>query len=595
MGRDRPTTAAGLPPAPPENTDPFESRASYEVLDRSLHAAIGRMSGGLSPRALALNYLDWWTHLATSPGKQAELFEKARRKALRFWFFAACDALVGGRCIEPLPQDRRFDAPEWERPPFNLLAQCFLLTQQWWHNATTGVRGVSDRREAAVEFGTRQLLDAFAPTNFLATNPEALRRTWLEGGQNLLRGWSFLLDDLERHFQNKRPAGAEHYVVGRNVAATPGVVVHRTPLMELIQYSPTTDTVRPEPVLIVPAWIMKFYVLDLSETNSLVRYLTGQGFTVFMVSWKNPGPPDRDRGMEDYRRLGPMAALDAVQAITGAERVHGVGYCLGGTLMSIVAAAMARDGDQRLASLTLFAAQTDFTEAGELMLFVSESEVTFLEDVMWEQGFLTAGQMAGAFQLLRSNDLIWSRNVRTYLLGERPSMTDLMAWNADATRMPYRMHSEYLRQFFLENRLANGKFTVDERPIAMKDIEVPIFAVGTETDHVAPWRSVHKVHLLTDVDVTFALTTGGHNAGVVSEPGHPRRRYRLRRQEPGARYLHPDEWVEAAEQRDGSWWPAWTGWLAERSGNPAAPPPLGAPDAGYPPLGPAPGHYVLER
>jgi polyhydroxyalkanoate synthase subunit PhaC len=425
-------------------------------------------------------------------------------------------------CIAPLPQDRRFAHETWRQPPFSLMSQAFLLQQQWWHNAATGLRGLPRARERAIAFGIRQMLDMVSPSNFLATNPEALKRTAEEGGQNLLRGARFLWEDFERAVRGRLAAGQDGFRVGETLATSEGVVVHRNALMELIQYAPRTDRVRPEPVLIVPAWIMKYYVLDLTPEDSLVRYLTGEGFTVFMVSWKNPGPADRDLGLDDYRRLGPLAALDAVEAITGAPKAHGVGYCLGGTLLVTAAAAMARDGDDRLATLSLFAAQTDFTEAGELTLFISESEVAFLEDLMWEQGVLDSHRMAGAFQLLRSNDLIWSRAVRTYLLGEREAVTPLMAWNADATRMPYRMHSEYLRRFFLENALAAGKYEVGGRPIAVRDIEAPIFALGTETDHVAPWRSAHKIHLLADAEVTFALTNGGHNAGVVQPPHRAR-------------------------------------------------------------------------
>ncbi|HRO60990.1 MAG TPA: alpha/beta fold hydrolase, partial [Burkholderiaceae bacterium] len=287
-------------------------------------------------------------------------------------------------------------------------------------------------------------------------------------------------------------------IVGRDVGITPGKVVLKNRLIELIQYSPTTEVVHPEPILIVPAWIMKYYILDLSPHNSLVRYLVSQGHTVFCVSWKNPNSEDRDLGMDDYIDLGLRAAIDTVEATVPGQKIHATGYCLGGTLLSIGAAAMARDGDDRLATVTLFAAQTDFTEPGELALFIDDSQVSLLDARMAETGYLTAAQMAGAFQLLRSYDLLWSRIVSEYLMGDRASLNDLMAWNADATRMPARMHSEYLRRLFLNNDLAEGRYQVDGRLISMHDLRVPVFAVGTVKDHVAPWRSAFKLHSQID-------------------------------------------------------------------------------------------------
>ncbi|HOD36640.1 MAG TPA: alpha/beta fold hydrolase [Syntrophales bacterium] len=566
-------------------------------LDRMVHAWLGRFTGGISPASLLFAYLDWSVHLAFSPAKQAQLSEKALRKWLRLLLYMRqCTRdQHAAPCIEPLPQDRRFVGEDWQRRPYNLWYQSFLLLQQWWHNATTGIQGVSRRHDEFASFAARQFLDVFSPSNYLWTNPEVLRATVEQGGQNLVRGWQNLLDDWDRALLGKKPAGVENFRVGENLAVTPGKVVYRNRLIELIQYTPSTESIHPEPVLIVPAWIMKYYILDLSPHNSLVKHLVEKGFTVFMISWKNPGPEDRDLGMEEYRTLGILAALDAISVIVPGQKIHTAGYCLGGTLLMIAAAAMARDGDERLRSVTLMAAQTDFTEAGELMLFIDESQVTFLENMMWDQGYLDARQMAGAFQMLRTNDLIWSRYVHDYLMGERRPLSDLMAWNTDSTRMPYRMHSEYLRKLFLNNDLAQGRYEVRERPIALSDIRVPLFVVGTERDHVAPWRSVYKIHLLADTDVTFALTSGGHNAGVVNPPGNERASYRVSTKREADRYMDPDTWLEQTPVQKGSWWRAWVAWLNGHSGEQAAPPPMGNPERGYRLLLDAPGTYVLDE
>jgi poly[(R)-3-hydroxyalkanoate] polymerase subunit PhaC len=596
---DRTAPAREEPAREIDARDSFAVTALADITDRSLHAAVARFTAGLSPAALAHAYLDWATHLTYSPGKRLQLVDKAVRKAVRFTNYASHCVPLGHAaapcCIEPLPQDKRFVGEDWQKWPYNLIYQAFLLNQQWWHNATVGVRGVTKQHENMVEFASRQVLDMFSPSNFLLTNPEVQQRTLKTAGMNLVTGFQNLIEDWERSVSGKKPIGSENFVVGRDVAVTPGKVVYRNKLIELIQYAPATDRVRPEPILIVPAWIMKYYILDLSPRNSLVKYLTEQGFTVFMISWKNPDPDDRDLGMEDYRTLGPMAALDAVSAIAPDRKVHAVGYCLGGTLLAIAAAAMARDGDDRLKSLTLLATQTDFTEAGELMLFINEGQLAFLDDMMWEQGFLDTRQMAGAFQILRSNDLVWSYMIRNYLMGEREPMIDLMAWNADATRMPYRMHSEYLRHLFLDNDLAEGRFEAGGKPVALTDIRVPIFAVGTERDHVAPWRSTHKIHLLTDTEVTYLLTTGGHNVGIVSEPDGRNRSYRVMTKSASEHYVDPATWLAQVPRQQGSWWPEWAAWLNTRSGEPIPPPAIAAVAAGLAPLGDAPGSYVLQE
>ncbi|WP_310936176.1 alpha/beta fold hydrolase [Variovorax sp. UMC13] len=422
-----------------------------------------------------------------------------------------------------------------------------------------------------------------------------LQRTAATGGANLLAGAAHWAEDLGRQTLGLSPAGAEAFRPGHEVAVTPGKVILRNELIELIQYAPATPTVHAEPVLVVSAWIMKYYVLDLSPHNSLVRYLIERGHTVFAISWKNPGAADAQLGMADYLRLGIRASLDAIDAVLPRRRVHAVGYCLGGTLMAIAAAAMARDCDGRLASLALLAAQTDFTEPGEIGLFIDESQLAFLEDIMSRQGYLDSAQMAVAFQALRPGDLVWGPMVRNYLMGERVPMSDLMAWNADGTRMPYRMHADYLRQLFLDNALAEGRYLVDGRPVSLNDIDVPVFLLGTRTDHVAPWRSVYKFSLLCDTDLTFVLTEGGHNAGILSEPGHAHRSHRMLRRPANGAFIAPDEFLDMSSRIEGSWWPGFQQWLLGHSGPRRRPPALGAVRRGLPPLCDAPGSYVAGR
>ena len=588
---------ADLPPTAQAETDrTARLLPRYTQFDRFWHAGQAKLTLGISLPAVAAAWSDWASHLANAPGRRLELAQAAMHDAWRLGLFAARASRE--TTSEPFPpegDDPRFEDPAWHRFPFNVWAQGFLATQAWWDAATTGPRGVTALHERQLRFMARNALDRWAPSNLPLTNPEVLERTAAEQGRNLLRGLEFLAEDLDRRASGKGPVGTDAFAVGSNMAMTPGRVVYRNDLIELIQFEPTTEAVHPEPVLIVPAWIMKYYILDLEPGNSLIEHLVGQGHTVYCISWKNPGEAEAELGLDDYRRHGVLAALDAVTTIQPGTKVHGLGYCLGGTLLAIVAAAMARDGDDRLASMSLLAAQTDFSEAGELMLFIDESQIAYLEDMMWEQGYLDTEQMAGAFRLLRSNDLVWSRIVRQYLLGERDSLNALMAWNADGTRMPARMHGQYLRALFLENRLSRGRYAVDGRAIALTDIRVPIFAVGTEKDHIAPWESVYKIRLLTDVPVTFALTNGGHNGGVVSRPDHPRRHYRLETMPADAIYQPPEQWVEGREPEPGSWWVPFQAWLAERSGKRTTPPTMGAPEKGLPPLGPAPGRYVGER
>ena len=566
---------------------PTDDAKSLEFPQRPLRKTLAALSFGSSPASMQAMWSDWAVHFAMAPDLQLDMAKSASEGWMKWARYVSmgCPDDPDAKPVEPAKTDRRFRGEGWSKPPFAAMAQGFLLLEDLADQAARNVPGLDPARQESMGFVTRQILDAMAPSNFPATNPDVLERTLSTGGANMHHGLQRALRDIKDWPQS---VGNTH--VGKDVATAPGKVVYRNHLIELIQYEPTTDTVHPEPVLIVPAWIMKYYILDLSPETSLVRHLTAQGFTVFMVSWRNPTAEDAHYGMQDYLDLGPRAALDVVARQTGAAQVHGVGYCLGGTLLSIAAAAMARDGDDRLASMTLFAAQTDFSEPGELSLFINESQVSFLEDVMHEQGYLDASQMMSAFQILRSNDLIWSQMVRKYLLGEDDlPMNDLMAWNADTTRMPARMHSEYLRHMFLNNDLAAGRYHVDGHHVSLRDIRVPVFAVGTETDHIAPWTSVFKIHTLGHADVTFALTNGGHNAGVLSEPGHKRRHYRIHTVRDQDKALSPEDWMEVAQMEDGSWWPAWTSWLADKSGQKGKPPKMGKA------LDDAPGTYVFQE
>lgn len=568
--------------------------SGYDILNRAARSRMAALTLGIAPSSLSAAFTDWATHLALAPGKQMELMHKALGGAMALGRYASQCAKGAdpADCLQPQPQDRRFAGEAWRKWPYNLIAQGFLAQEDWWSAAMTDIPGETGAHERVADFVTRQALDMLAPSNFLATNPELQAATLAQGGQNLLRGARQLAADVMRTVTHEKPPEIEAFRVGRDVAVTPGKVVFRNRLIELIQYAPTTGAVHPEPVLIVPAWIMKYYILDLSPENSFVKFLVSQGFTVFMISWLNPGAEDSDLSMEDYRSLGVMAAVSAIEAITGSQRMHGLGYCLGGTLLAIAAAAMGRDGDDRFHTITLLAAQTDFTEAGELTLFINEAQVSYLEDMMWQQGYLSTDQMGGTFRLLRSADLIWSKNLNAYLMGDPVKMFDLLAWNADGTRLPATMHSQYLRQLFLKNELAEGRYHVGAKPVAVSNIRAPFFAVGTEDDHVAPWKSVYKIHLMADSDVTFVLTSGGHNAGIVSEPGHKGRHYRLSTSEAAGPYREDEDWLAETPEQQGSWWQALSDWLGARSGAPGPVPGMGCKD--LKPLCDAPGTYVFQ-
>ena len=573
-----------------------------DALDRAAHALIAAMTSGLSPASALLAWSDWAMHMAVSPGKSVALASHA----VRDWL----DSLPGwvpgqgasSRAAGDAPPDPRFADPAWHAWPFSAYRDAFQRSEAWWGQATSGVRGVETHHERLVQFFARQWLDALAPSNFVATNPVVLASALSSGGANFAFGARHWFEDYTQwiarsHGLRGKPHPA--FLPGRDIAATPGKVVWRGPLCELLQYAPATAQVAREPVFVMPAWIMKYYILDLTPHDSLVRYLVDAGYTVFMLSWRNPGSASRDLGLDDYLEQGLLAALEQARERAGGERVHAVGYCLGGTLLSIAAAMLAREAKRSrdnaegpradpFASVTMLAAQTDFSEPGELGNFIDASELAALDALMWEQGYLDGAQMAAAFQLLNARDLIWSRMMSEYLLGRRSKPSDLMSWNDDTTRMPYRMHSEYLTRLFLHNDLAEGRYCVRGQPVALVDMEAPLFVVGTERDHVSPWRSVYKLHLFAHQALTFLLTAGGHNAGIVSEPGHAGRHYRVATREVDAPYRSPDAFVAENAPIEGSWWPCWRAWLERNSSGQVKARALEAdlPDA--------PGAYVFE-
>lgn len=564
----------------------------HNNLDRAVSGTLAKLSGGVSPHAFFQAWSDWAQHLFRSPGRQLELVESAQQNLLKIMALSTNPGSPPP--FAPKPYDKRFAHPGWQSFPFQLWQQGFLAVQDWWDDATEPMRGLRPEDSDRTRFLVRQTLDVLSPSNQPLLNPEIIAETVKTGSRNLTEGAAHFAQDAIKTLTNRHDPPSEGYRIGTDLACTPGQVVFRNDLMELIQYTPQTPQVHARPILIVPAWIMKYYILDLSPENSMVRYLVGQGFAVFMISWINPTAGHRDLSLEDYRRQGVLAALDAVTAIVPETPVQAVGYCLGGTILAITAATMARDGDDRLASVTLMAAQIDFAEAGELLLFLDESQIAFLEDLMWEQGYLDRPQMARAFAAIRAEDLIWTRAVQRYFLGREDEPTDIGVWLSDTTRMPARMHSQYLRGLFLENRLTAGRFAVEGRVIALKDLSAPLFVVGTETDHIAPWRSVYKTQLFTDCDLTFVLTKGGHNTGILSEPGHKGRHYRISHRPAGALYVGPDGWLAQAEPLPGSWWPDWAEWLATHGGGLLTAPGMGAPQRGLPPLAAAPGSYVLQ-
>ena len=495
---------------------------------------------------------------------------------------------------QPSPADKRFKDEAWkENEIFDFIKQSYLLSARWAQDVVRGVEGGMDENAARkVDFYTRQFIDAVAPSNFVLTNPEVLRATVESGGENLVKGLDHLLSDIERGGGQLAISMTDYdaFKVGENIAVTPGKVIYRNSLMELIQYDPTTEQVHQRPVLIVPPWINKYYILDLKPKNSFVGWIRDQGHTVFVISWVNPGAELAEKSFSDYMKDGPLTALTMIEKATGQREVNAIGYCLGGTLLVCTLAYMAAKGDDRITSATLMTTMTDFTHPGELGVFIDEEQVRTLEARMSGRGFLDSREMSATFNMLRANDLIWSFVINNYLLGKDPFPFDLLYWNADSTRMPAAMHSFYLRRLYKENRLIEaGGVVLDGTPIDLGKITVPLYMLSTREDHIAPWTSTFTLTDRVAGPVKFVLSASGHIAGVVNPPTANKYCYWTN----SRKYKSPDAWLKGAKQIDGSWWPNWLDWISLKAGPlvPARTPG----DGKLTSQGDAPGDYVKVR
>ena len=484
--------------------------------------------------------------------------------------------------------DKRFSAPDWEQNPiFDALKQTYLLAATTLLKTAAQVEGLDEQQQRKLVFYLRQFLDAISPTNVLFTNPQVLHETVQSGGKNLVTGMEHLLRDLNAG--QMKMTDTDAFAPGRNLALTPGQVIYRNRLIELIQYTPTTRTAYAIPLLFIPPWINKYYILDMQPQSSLIKFLVEDGFTVFVISWKNPDASMEEISFEDYLTLGPLSALDVVKEITGSPRVNAVGYCIGGTLLSMTLPYLVAKGDETVNSATFFVSLQDFTEVGDTSVFIDEPQIAYVEEQMLERGYLENRSMATMFNLLRANDLIWSNVVNNYWLGKEPPAFDLLYWNADGTRMTRVAHSFYLRNTYLENNLIKPKKIVLKGvPIDLSQIHLDIYAVGTEQDHIVPWKSAWRISQLASGKVRFVLGGSGHIAGIINPPSKGKGYWT--NEKPVA---NADEWLESAEQHRGSWWADWLKWLRPRSGEQGEPPSMGS--TAYPPITPAPGIYVLEK
>jgi len=605
------------PPPPPPTAEPAGEETAYRLGDASafgrnmarvaaqsqqLVSEFLKRQGGrlgrepLDPLNVSGAFFALLQHMAASPGQVLGAQFRLWQDYLTLLQHTASRAMGGAAqpVVAPAIGDRRFRDKDWqENQVFDFIKQSYLLTSNWMQKTIAEVQGMDRKTQARAAFYAKQFADAIAPTNFVLTNPEVLRETLRSNGENLVRGLDNLLGDLERgHGELSIRQTTDNFVVGRNVATTPGKVVFRNELFELLQYSPTTQSTYQTPLLIFPPWINKFYILDLQPKNSFVRWAVERGYTVFVVSWVNPDPSLAEKSFEDYMREGIFAALDAVEKATGQHQVNAIGYCIAGTLLAATLAFIAATGEyeNRINSATFLAAQVDFSESGDLQVFVDDEQLAAMEKQMRAAGGVLEGsKMALTFNMLRANDLIWSFVVNNYLLGKEPAPFDLLYWNSDTTRMPLKLHLDYLRQCYRDNALAEAQMRLGGERLNIAKVKTPVFFQAAREDHIAPAVSVYKGAKLFGGPVTFMLAGSGHIAGVVNPPAAAKYQHWTNDALPASL----DEWLAGAAEHSGSWWPVWDAWLAARSGENIPAPKPGDGDLDV--ITDAPGTYVLVK
>ncbi|WP_179953193.1 PHA/PHB synthase family protein [Desulfobotulus mexicanus] len=553
------------------------------IIDRNFRKDMVRFTGPMDVPAFSRAYFDAIVHLAWSPGTQFRMMLE------RMEFFTDLFAIKSG--MSPPVLDRRFRDPQWNDWPFSMYKDLFIRFEKHMESRFKDIRGVSEHSNLLIQFLTHQITAMMNPLNFPVTNPEVIRTTLEQGGQNIVKGMQNLIDTLTTHGGELvvRHSRDDYHEVGKTLATTPGKVVFRNRLIELIQYAPVTDKVCGTPILLVPAWINKYYILDLSPHNSMVRYLTEQGFTVFIISWKNVDGSFRDDGIDTYVKNGLVEAIAEIRQITGSDGVHLTGYCMGAILCSIAAAFLRSQEDTSVKTLSCFASQLDFSDAGDLRSFIDESQITFLKDLMEEKGYLAKSNMMQTYSLLRPRDLYWNFLIDEFFLGKDPFNLDFLFWNDDGTRMPMRLHIDILERLYLEDQLTEGKFRMDDgRSIDLRNIDMDLYSVGTLKDHIAPWKSVYRIPHFVSSPIKFVLASSGHIAGIIVPPGS-KGHYHT----DGLLGHGPEHWLATAHMHEGSWWPDWAAWMKERSQpetNKLPWPPAKGRD-----LGAAPGTYVTEK